>query len=152
MRRVTPLSFVMTLSFALLLVSGCAPTKDSPEDVQKEAFQDVRTEIIAAISNDQRATKLVDLLTELEQSFLAAKSNIAERRARVRKLNANYDATRADFAREWDRVLMEMEANRDGATDAYRRVVDQMTAEEWSKVNATESPALSQWAIYIRSE
>lgn len=143
MRKIVNLPFVMALFAALLLGAGCASRKDSPEDAQKQAFEDVRAEIYAAIPNSQRATKVVGVVSAVERNFLETQKNIEARRARVLKLYADYDATRAEIEQEYDQILMDVKSNREMVTDVHRQLVDLMTAEEWAKVKKAESEALA---------
>ena len=104
---------------------------------------DVRAEISSVITDPDRAAEVLGIVDELETSFLAVRTNVQERRAKLRALNADYDATKEDFMALYDEARADMKSNGRTITAIHRRLVDSMTADEWDKVNKTQSKALN---------
>lgn len=144
MSRIIGLSSVSALFAALLLgATGCAGTKESPVEQEKQAFADVRATIQSVIPDSEREVKALALVSAVEHSFFDVRKNIKAREARFRELNADYDATRADIESELDRIKMDIKSNQQTVTDIHRQLVDVMTADEWAAVEKAESKALS---------
>jgi len=94
------------------------------------------------VTDPDRADKVVDLVDQLEKSFEDTRKNVQARKAKTRALNANYDATRDDFAALYDEAKQDMVSNRATMTRIHRQMVDAMTVDEWSQVQKAESKAL----------
>jgi Sec7-like guanine-nucleotide exchange factor len=92
MNRIISLSSaIVVLAATALGAAGCASKNESPFDIEKQAFDDVRAEIQSIVSDPERAEKAIDLATALEQSIDDTKKDVEARRAKIRELNADYD-------------------------------------------------------------
>ena len=98
--------------------------------MEKQAFEDLRTNIREAITDPARETETIRLVGVLEEDLAALRTNIAARKIKVRELNANYDTTRAEF----EALLAEIEAdvrdNRRRVSKTHQALLANVTPEE----------------------
>jgi uncharacterized coiled-coil DUF342 family protein len=122
--------------------AGCASKDDvSPADVEKQAFEDLRTEIRAVIDDPAREGEAIALVNELSEDLNALREKIGQRRQRVRELNADYDTTRADFEAYFDKVDREIRWNKRQVSEKHREFLTIMTPDERSAIAKTHSKA-----------
>ena len=134
-------SAMLLAAFACALV-GCASKDDvSPADVEKQAFEDLRTEIRAVIDDPAREGEAIALVNELSEDLNALREEIAERRQRVRELNADYDTTRADFEAFFNQVDKEIKSNKRQVSEKHRKFLAILTPDERSAISKTHSKA-----------
>ncbi len=123
-------------------LAGCASKDDvSPADVEKQAFEDLRTEIRAVIDDPAREGEAIKLVDELSEDLNTLREKIADRRQRVRELNADYDTTRADFEAYFDKVDREIRWNKRQVSEKHREFLAIMTPDERSAISKTHSKA-----------
>ena len=96
LRFVRMTSILLCIAVASFVVA-CAKDDVAPVDVEKQAFEDLRAEIVEAINDPAREAETIRLVGVLEEDLAALRSNIAARQVRSRELNANYDMPRAEF-------------------------------------------------------
>ena len=119
----------------LSIAGGCAGKSDlSPVDVQKQAFEDLRTEIREVIGNPQRSTEAIALVHDLEGELTALREKILARIIRAKQLNANYDTTRAEFDEFFERVNRDIRLNQQRVTKSHRAILAITTPDEWSQI------------------
>ncbi len=107
------LTYVLLFTVIVSAIAGCAGKDDvSPVDVEKQAFEDLRSEIREVIDNPAREGEAIALVDALSEDLSALRDKISERRQRVRELNADYDTTRADFESFFDQVDKEIQSNK----------------------------------------
>jgi uncharacterized coiled-coil DUF342 family protein len=134
-------SAILFAAVACALV-GCASKDDvSPADVEKQAFEDLRTEIRAVIDDPAREGEAIALVDELSEDLNTLREKIAERRQRVRELNADYDTTRADFEAFFDQVDGEIKSNKRQVSEKHREFLAIMTPDERSAISKTHTKA-----------
>ena len=91
--------FKFSLMFLLLVsLAGCSGKSDvRPESVEEDALHELRAEIRSAISDPEREAKAIAIVDEFSRELGFLKSAKMERQVQFKKLNANYDTTRAEF-------------------------------------------------------
>ena len=125
-------------------IAGCAGKDDVlPTDVEKQAFEDLRDEVREVISDPARETEVIALVNALAEDFSALRDKIAERNRQVGQLNANYDATRAEFETFFDRIDSEIRSSQQRATKSHRALLAATTPEEWSAISKARTKALN---------
>ncbi len=140
--RSLSLKFAMVFAAIACAFAGCASKDDvSPADVEKQAFEDLRTEIRAVIDDPAREGEAIALVNELSEDLNALREKIAQRRQRVRELNADYDTTRADFEAYFDKVDREIRWNKRQVSEKHREFLTIMTPDERSAIAKTHSKA-----------
>ena len=71
------------------LVVACAKDDVAPVDVEKQAFEDLRTDIREAITDPAREAEAIRLVGVLEQDLADLRTSITARKNRAKELNAN---------------------------------------------------------------
>jgi len=131
------------LSIAVVsLVVACAKDDIAPVDVEKQAFQDLRTEIHEAITDPAREAEAIRLVGVLEQNLADLRSSIVTRKNRVRELNADYDTQRAEFDAFFVGIEVEVQDNRRRVTETHRALFNHVTAEERSAIAKARTKAM----------
>ena len=140
--RTISLKCAMVFAAIAYAFAGCASKDDvSSADVEKQAFEDLRSEIRAVIDDPAREGEAIALVNELSEDLDALRETIAKRRQRVRELNADYDTTRADFEAFFDRVDRQIRWNKRQVSDKHREFLAIMTPDERSAISKTHSKA-----------
>ena len=129
------------LSVILIFVlGGCAGKGDvAPVEVEKQAFEDLRTEIREVIDDPARAAEAIALAKELDE----LRERVADRKKRIRQLNADYDTSRTEFEAFFEKVNVEIRSNRQRAADSHRALRASTTAEEWSQISKARTKAMN---------
>jgi len=140
--RTLRLKSAMLFAAIAYAFAGCASKDDvSPADVEKQAFEDLRSEIRAVIDDPAREGEAIVLVNELSEDLNALRETIAKRRQRVRELNADYDTTRADFETFFDRVDRQIRWNKRQVSEKHLEFLAIMTPAERSAMAKTHSKA-----------
>ncbi len=142
----------LALVFVAGAFAGCAGKDEiAPVDVEKQAFEDVRTEIREAIDDPAREAETIRLVGVLEQDLAALRSSVTARKARARELNANYDATRAEFEAFHAKMETEVRDNRLRVSKTHQALLATVTAEERSAIAKTHTKAMNAAVKTIQS-
>ncbi len=140
--RTISLKCAMVFAAIACAFAGCASKDDvSPADVEKQAFEDLRTEIRAVIDDPAREGEAIALVNELSEDLDALREKIAQRRQRVRELNADYDTTRADFEAFFDRVDGQIQSNKRQVSEKRRALFAILTPDERLAISKTHTKA-----------
>ena len=128
----------MSLSWA-----GVASKDDvSPAEVEKQAFEDLRSEIRDVITDPGREGEALALVASLEDDLGNLREKISTRRQRVRELNADYDTTRADFESFFDQVDEEIKSNKRQVSEKQRALFAITTPNERSAISKAHTKAM----------
>ena len=128
--------FQFSLMFLLLIsIASCTGKSDvRPESVEDDALSELRAEIRSAISDPEREARAIAIVDEFAMELASLKQTKMDRQIRFKKLNANYDTTRAEF----DAFVRE---SNDSIYKNQQRVVKQREAfvaitssEEWLQI------------------
>jgi len=145
-----PAGALLCIAVASLVVA-CAKDDVAPVDVEKQAFEDLRTEIVVAITDPVREAETIRLVGVLEEDLAALRTNIAARKIHVRELNANYDAPRAEFEAYLAGVEAEVRDHKRRVSETHRALLANMTAEERSAIAKTHTKAMNAAIKTIQS-
>jgi len=140
--------------FAVIAIScaGCASKDDlSPVEAQRQAFEDLRSEIREVIDEPARESEALALVDALSEDFHALREKISERRQRARELNADYDSTRADFESFFDRVDEEIKSNKRRVSEKQRALFAVTTPNERSAISKAHTKAMDAAIRSIQS-
>jgi UDP-N-acetylmuramyl tripeptide synthase len=135
----------------LFLVLGCTGNKQSSVDDMQQAFADARSEVTSVVADQQRAERANELLTRLEQGFLAAQKEVKQRKASLRTLNANYDASRAEFDVEMVGLANALAANQRLVADVQQQLVDTLSSAEWAAIEKSRSKAIESMLAALQA-
>jgi hypothetical protein len=133
------------------LVVACAKNDIAPVDVEKQAFEDLRTNIREAITDPARETEAIRLVGVLEDDLAALRTSIAARKARARELNANYDTSRAEFETFLAKMEIDVRDNRQRISKTHKAFLANVTPEERSAIAKTHTKAMNKAVQTIQS-
>ena len=133
------------------LVVACAKDEVAPVDVEKQAFEDLRTNIREAITDPTRETETIRLVGVLEENLADLRTNIAARKIKVRALNANFDTTRAEFEALLADIEAEVRDNRQRVSKTHQELLSNVTPEERSAIAKTHTKAMNTAIQTIQS-
>jgi hypothetical protein len=125
------------------LFVACAKDDVAPVDVEKQAFEDLRTDIREAITDPAREAEAIRLVGVLEGDLAVLRSSVTERKARARELNANYDIPRADFEAFLAEIEAEVQDNRRHVSETHQALLANVTPEERSAIAKTHTKAMN---------
>jgi hypothetical protein len=152
MSRYFNISSTIVLLAALALGTvGCAGKKASPLEIEQQAFDDMRAEIQSVISDPERAAEAVALISAIQQSFAATQKDIAARQAKLRTLNADYDASRADIEAQFEQVVLDIKLNQENVSEIHRQLMSILTTDEWEALEKARSDAMDAAIQSIQS-
>ncbi len=123
--------------------AGCAgKDKMSPVDVEYQAFDDLRSEIREVIDDPAREKEAIAMLEALTEDLETLRVSVSERRQQFRELNANYDATRAEFEAFFDQVDRQIQSNKRQVSEKNRALFAIITPDERSAISKVHSKAM----------
>jgi len=133
------------------LVVACAKDDVAPADVEKQAFEDLRTEIREAITDAAREAETIRLVGVLEEDLAALRGSVTARKARARELNANYDTPRAEFDAFLAKIEAEVRDNQQRVSKTHQAFLANVTPEERSAIAKTHTKAMNTVIQTIQS-
>ena len=140
----TPL--LIFLAVVALSIAACATTDkevQTPEDIEQEAFNDLRTEVRENIDDSTRQTTVISHVDELQIEFKSMRKSLMEGKSSVRALFADYDASRENFEELIALHDTTIRSQRKQIGESHRVLVESMTIDEWSALNKSGSKAMS---------
>jgi capsule polysaccharide export protein KpsE/RkpR len=149
-RFVNATGALLCIAVASLTVA-CAKDDVAPVDVEKQAFDDLRTEIHRAIDDPVREAETIRLVGVLQEDLAALRTNIAARKSQVRELNANYDTPRAKFEAYLAGVEAEVRDHKRRVSETHRALLANVTAEERSAIAKSHTKAMNAAITNIQS-
>lgn len=140
---------LVALSCVLFLIAACGGTPPTTAELENQAFEDLREEVRQTIEDSNRQAAVVAVIDQLHDEFTSLRRLAEERRARIRELNADYDATREQFAA----MVNEFNAQREAKHKRFQNVQDSLrssvTPEEWADLEKTNTKAMASLARLI---
>jgi len=132
--------------------AGCGG-KDAvaPVDIEKQAWEDLRSEVRETISDPQREAEAIKLVDALAEDLNAFREVLTKRHERVRELNANYDTTRAEFDAFLKQVSTEIQASQQRVSKKHRAFLAVTTPEEWSQLSKVRSKAMTAAVKFMQA-
>jgi len=81
-----------------LLIAACGGRGNvAPIDVEKQAFEDLKSQIRETIEDPTKEAEAIRIVGVLEPDIADLRSTVRARKDRVSELNADYDTSRAAF-------------------------------------------------------
>ncbi len=150
LRRVYP---VVMLAAATLILAGCGGKNAvAPADVEEQAFEDLRTEVREAIDDPVREAEVLTLVDMLSNDLVALRKSVSARNSRVRELNSDYDAQRADFDVLFEQINTEIRSNQQRVTKSHLALLEITTAEEWARFSKARTKAMKSAISTIKTD
>lgn len=142
---------IRVLSLALLLIAGCGGTPPDPVELERQAFDDLRDEVRLVVQDSGRETAVLGIVDELQADFIRLRELAEGRRQGLRELNADYDATRAQF----ETLLSEFSQQREFSHARFQatraELKESTTPEEWSELEKASTKAMAALATRLGS-
>lgn len=135
---------------AFLLVSCGGSEPLSREDQQAEAFLDLRSAVMATVSDDQRRGEVLAIVDLLEKDITDLRALLVQRRTELRELNADYDASQEDFLRFTREMEDRIQNSKRLALERRQELLDALTAEEWDSLAKSETRAMKSIARSVQ--
>lgn len=133
-------------------VTSCSGTSDvAPIDVEKQAFDDLRSEVRMAIGDPARETEAIVLVDALALQLDSLRERISERRRRAKQLNADYDTSRADFEAFFDQVNSQIRSTKRQVSEAQRALFAVTTADERAAISKAHTKAMDAAIRHIQT-
>jgi hypothetical protein len=141
-----------TVSIFLLVLNGCTGNdKPSPVDVEAAAFEELRSELRSVIKDPARTEQALAIADDLQQAFSVLRGHLLDRRGKVGRTNADYDASRDDVIALLKKVQDEIASNQKRISLLHRQLVEVTTSREWSKLAKTKRAAMNATIDSIRA-
>jgi predicted nucleic acid-binding Zn-ribbon protein len=119
--------------------------------VQAEASADLRAAVEGAIDDPGRETDALALLEQFESDVATLRESMIERRAELRRLNADYDTTREELSTYAATMESRIQDNRRRILEARGRLVAATTADEWDAITKADTKAMKTIARSMQS-
>ena len=142
---------ILPTILTLALVACGGKETLSVQNVEQQAFDDIRAEIRAVIGAPDREANAITLVDQLQQEYVVFRSLVEVRRFEFRALNANYDTTREQFEKFLSANREQLQAARERTSGAHRELMAVMTRDEWEAVKKINSDAVNSLAQSLRS-
>lgn len=140
MNRILMIVFsLVLLSFAVACSSG-EPV--SREDQQAAAFADLRAAVTETVTDDDRQNEVLTIINSLATDVDELRELLVRRRTELRKLNADYDATREEFLEFANQMESRIQNGRRQALQQHLRLAAAMTADEWAAIEKAQTRAM----------
>jgi hypothetical protein len=133
---------VITLAFVLVLAACSHKPKPSSLVPAEGALDDLRAAVAREIKGPERAKQVAALVDELEQLTIAAHADFKAHAAALRTLNANYDATQAEFGKLFRDFNATRDARQARSVDINQRAKALVSAEEWNTLSRVREKAV----------
>jgi TolA-binding protein len=138
--------------FFVLLLSACAGKDETvPADVEKQAFDDLRTAVRDAVDDPQREAEAVRLVDQLERDLADLRRRISERRKTINALNADYDTPREDFEKYLVDVAKQIRLNRQVVSETQKALGKAITDEEGATIAKAHTRAMQAAVAAIQA-
>src|SRR5580765_3560693 len=125
---------ILRLLSALLLVAACS---HEPKDALKPAegvLDELRADVLREVKDPDRAKRAAALVDEMEQLTITANADYKNHDAKLRALNANYDATPDEFRALFGDFNARRDKRQAQALDLNRRGKALLTLQEWQEL------------------
>ena len=133
-------AFCILITIIAFFTAGCAGK--SPIDKEVDAFDNLRTNVQDVVADPERAEQSLVLVDELQREFDDIKELRFERKKQIKALNADYDASRAEFETLLDGIAQDRLANQERVSQTYRQLLEVITTEEWAKLAKSRNKAM----------
>jgi len=115
----------------------------STVDVEKEAFDDLRSQVRMVVDDPDREALAVEIVDSLAESLDDLRESISHRKQKARDLNADYNAARSQFEQLLADINADIRANKEGISAKHRALRKAVTSEEWDDLTKASTDAMS---------
>ena len=146
-----PIRILAMLGASAILFSACSNNPKSPEDIEAQAFDDMRNEVRENIDDPGREADVLAIVDQLQIELKELRETAEQRRQELYELNADYDTTREQFAellRQYDAELEERHSN---FLKTRLEFISATTSDEWSAMVKSNTKAMAALAQSLAS-
>jgi len=130
---------------ALFLIAACGGKEPiAIEDVEQQAFDDLRAKIESVIPDPERQSIIIGLVDEVHVDYSELREAVVIRRAELRKLNADYDATREQFAAYIEKYDARIKLSREKVSASHQKLIRATTVEEWDALKKADTKTMKK--------
>lgn len=144
------ITHTLFLAVIMLLVACSSGEPVSREDQQAAAFADLRSAVAETVADDDRQSDVLAIIDSLEKDVDDLRTLLVHRRAKLRDLNANYDATREQFIEFANQMESRIQSGRRQALEQHLRLAAAMTEEEWNSLSKAQTRAMKSVAQSVQ--
>ena len=133
----------ISVFIAMVLLSACShQPKPTAVESAKGSFDELRVAVGETVKDPARSGELVGLVGELEQAMIEASEARKVHDARLRSLNANYDANEDDFRALFREFNAKKKERQDRILAIDERTRSLTTDVEWNALSKDVARAL----------
>jgi septal ring factor EnvC (AmiA/AmiB activator) len=136
------LNIILSLVLMMLNIACSSSEPVSREDQRSAAFADLRSAITEIVTDQGRQADVVAVIDSLEKDVDELWDLLVRRRTELRKLNADYDATREEFLEFANQMESRIQNSRRQALQQHLRLAAAMTADEWAAIEKAQTRAM----------
>ena len=136
------LNIILSLVLMMLNIACSSSEPVSREDHRSAAFADLRSAITEIVTDQGRQADVVAVIDSLEKDVDELWDLLVRRRTELRKLNADYDATREEFLEFANQMESRIQNSRRQALQQHLRLAAAMTADEWAAIEKAQTRAM----------
>lgn len=135
-----------------ILISGCGGKEAvAPESVSEQAFDDFRETIMEVIQDPERQAQVLSLVDDYESDYANLLTAVKTQRTELRRLNADYNASREQFQSYLDKYNAEILSSRKKAMESRATFVESTTTEEWDALSKADTKAMKKLVGTVQS-
>ena len=132
-----------TVLAVLVIATGCASKKDvSPADIERQAFDDLRSEIRIVVDDPERQDTAIKIVDGLVVRLDELRTRMSFRNAETKALNADYDVSRDAFERHVAELNNEIRANRQQVGEQTKALFALTTPAERNALTEVRTSAM----------
>jgi hypothetical protein len=135
--------YILTIAAIVFGLTGCGGDKSvTPEDVQKQAFEDLRTSVRNAVADQDREDAAIEIVDQLHLDVQELRETLIRRRAELRRLHADYDTTRDALVEFSNLMEREIQVSQQRVSQTHQALMATTTPDEWSMLTKTDTKAM----------
>jgi hypothetical protein len=131
----------------MLALAGCAGHDEPPRQKMAQALQEMSREVDRQVADPDRALRLQRTIAGLDGDLAELQGAADTLRVQLRTLNANPDASRADFVQLLDGFDARRARIRDRVLARHFELLAATTADEWAPLAPHERAALAAMSL-----
>lgn len=133
------------------LISACGGKEAvSREDLQAQAFYDLRAAVEGVIEEQTRKEAALAVVDELEAGTDALRASLNQRRSELRRLHVDYDTTREELEAFTDSIERQIRTNHSRVSSAHQSLIAETTPQEWAALSKADTKAMNAIANSLR--
>ena len=135
--------YLLIIAVIVFGFAGCGGEKSvTPEDIQKQAFEDLRTAVRDAVADQEREDAAVEIVNQLQTDVQELRETLIRRRAKLRRLHADYDTTKEALVEFSNLMEREIQAGQQRVSQTHQALIATTTPDAWSILTNVDTKAM----------